>query len=415
MDNTRAGLAAVETGALRSRDILTDVYLAGVWVDALQRTAWLARRLGKDGIARQTAEAHAVARESLERRFAGAAAPIPFAIMRDGTLQGASTVWPAFGIWRGQFTATRPAAQRTLDALAGPDVAADWGARMLGRESALYDPLSYNNGAVWPFVSGFAALALYAGGRPDAAFQYTDALGQLAFVESRGYTAELFSGDRLRSVDAAVPHQLFASSGFVSALLRGLAGFDAPGDGDGPMRVRPWLPAGWDRLEVRNLRWRGHRVSMRLDREADSARIRVDITPGPIDLIVEWPLPPGASPGAVSMSGSFRGRHAVQETLKRPGVSFAVRRPPLAAGETSDRLRVLDVRLDGERVVARVAGRRGREYLVDVHGARRETVAATGARLTIRSGPGSGTTTIALRVDDGAEPWGEAQVTALPR
>lgn len=76
-----------------------------------------------------------------------------------------------------------------------------------------------------------------------AGFHYTDSLGQLAFLEARGYTAELFSGDRLRSVDAAVPHQLFATSGFVSALLRGLVGFDANGTAAGDaLTLRPTLP-----------------------------------------------------------------------------------------------------------------------------------------------------------------------------
>ena len=34
MDNTKAGLAAVETGTLRSRDVLTDVFLGAAWTEA---------------------------------------------------------------------------------------------------------------------------------------------------------------------------------------------------------------------------------------------------------------------------------------------------------------------------------------------------------------------------------------------
>ena len=413
MDNTRAGLAAVETGALRSRDVLTDVYLAGAWVDAAQRFHWLARRLGKGDRAQHAMAAHARARESLNRRFAGSASAIPFAIMKDATMQGESTVWPSLGIWRGHFTPSLPAVQRTLDALAGPDVATDWGARMLGKGSALYDPLSYNNGAVWPFVTGFAALALYQEGRPDAGFQHTDALGQLAFLESRGYTAELFSGDRLRSVDAAVPHQLFATSGFVSALLRGLVGFDANGTAAGDaLTLRPTLPAGWNTLTVRNLRWRGHRVSLRLDREPAHLRLRVDVDPGPLDVVVEWRLPVGAAPEGVRLRGSIAGQRVTQQALSRPGVSFAVRRAPLVAGERSSRLRVIEVTPEGLRVVARVVGRRGMEYLIDVHGARAGSVSATGAVLRPVPQSGSDAQTVALRIDDGAGEWGEARIVA---
>jgi glycogen debranching enzyme len=416
MDNTRAGLAAVETGALRSRDVLTDVYLAGAWTDATGRYAWLARRLRKSAAADEGAAAYQRARAALNRRFAGTGAPIPFALMKDGTLQGESTVWPSVGVWRGHFDAGQPAVARTLDALAGPDVAADWGARMLGQASALYDPLSYNNGAVWPFVTGFAALALYAQGRPDAAFQYTDALGQLAFLESRGYTAELLSGDRLRSVDAAVPHQLFATSGFVSALLRGLVGFDAGGaEAADALVLRPVLPAGWNRLDVRNLRWRGHRVALRLDREAGVARARVDVEPGPLDVDVEWRLPPGASPEVVSLRGSVRGRRAVETRIARPGVEFAVRRPPLAPGEVSSRLRVIDAWRDGDVVIARVAGRRGRDYVVDVYGARGGALTAIGASVQSEPHAGGAGQAVAVRIDRGPGVWGEARVVAPVR
>ncbi len=37
----------------------------------------------------------------------------------------------------------------------------DWGARPLSADSTLFDPLHYNNGAVWPFVTGFVSLAQY--------------------------------------------------------------------------------------------------------------------------------------------------------------------------------------------------------------------------------------------------------------
>ena len=43
--------------------------------------------------------------------------------------------------------------------LARATVATDWGARTLASESPLYDPLHYNNGTVWPFVTGFQSPA----------------------------------------------------------------------------------------------------------------------------------------------------------------------------------------------------------------------------------------------------------------
>ncbi|HEY7698484.1 MAG TPA: GH116 family glycosyl hydrolase, partial [Vicinamibacteria bacterium] len=221
MDNTRAGLGAVETGALRSTDVLTDVYLAAAWTAATKAASEMAGLLGEASTSKEALEAHEKARSSLNRRFLDDAnRGIAFALLRNGKAQPEVTSWPAFGLWRSVFEPGRPAVEAVLDALAGSGLGADWGARMLSRESALYDHESYNNGAVWPFLSGFAALALYENDRPQAAWFYVESAKSLGFLEARGYVPELLSGDRLKSVDAAVPHQLFSSAGLVAPLLR---------------------------------------------------------------------------------------------------------------------------------------------------------------------------------------------------
>jgi glycogen debranching enzyme len=417
MDNTKAGLAAVETGTLRSRDVLTDVYLAAAWTDATAGMAYLAGALGQDAQAETARDAHRTARSALGRRFAGATeAGIPFAVMRDGTLQGASTVWPAVGLWRGGFEPGRPAVERTLDLLAGHGLAADWGARMVTRESLLYDPLSYNNGAIWPFVTGFAALALYEHGRPEAGWAYVSALGELAFIESRGYTAELFSGDRLRSVDAAVPHQLFASSGFVSGLLRGTLGFDAgrgQGEAGDRLLLRPTLPAHWDQVTVRNLRWRGHRVHVRLSLERSGGRARgyvVELTadPGPVPVRLELPLPPGARPERLTFEGELQGTATWRPRIERQGYALAPLHEPLVLGQPSTRLRIIDTVVRDGHVIARVVGRRSRSYAVDLHGPD-APAGLTGARVISRDAA-PGRFRLEVVVPAGPGEWGDAEI-----
>jgi len=389
MDNTRAGLAAVETGALRRRDVLTDVYLGAVWTEAAEAAAELAAAEG-DPLAGTARAAAARARDSLNRRFLDdEGRRIYFAYMKDGRGEAEATVWPGFGLWRGVFDASRPAVAGALDDLAGAGVGADWGARMLSIDSALYGPLSYNNGAVWPFLSGFAALALYANGRPDAAWGYLDGAADLTFIESRGYMAELFSGDRLRSIDAAVPHQLFATTGFVSTLLRGLLGLNAlPAGSHGgralPDRLvlEPRLPPGWTRLDVRNLRWRGATADVSLRR--DGPGMSVTVSPRRGTLPLEWraTLPPGArvlgrdaawrhdAPAAGPSRGPSLWRFdqvaspATFVLRASGGVEVIPLHAPLTHGDSSSRLRVIDAAYDGNAYTLRVEGRRGRSYLV---------------------------------------------------
>jgi glycogen debranching enzyme len=376
MDNTKAGLAAVETGTLRSRDVLTDVFLGSVWTEAAAAMADLAK-IADPSFAATAGAAADKARASLNRRFPDdGGRRINFAVMKDGKGQAEQTVWPAFGIWRGVFDRNRPAVDGTLDELARSGLGADWGARMLSKESALYQPLSYNNGASWPFLTGWAALALYKGGRPDAAWRYLEALSELTFLEGRGYLPELLSGDLLRSVDAAVPHQLFATTGFVSGVMRGLVGLE---EGDRELRLTPHLPPGWDFLRVKNIRWREGRGDLEVRRDASgtiSSRF-IDRAGGPM---------------AVSV---------VQPKVALPAIVLMPEETPLMLGDSPQRLRVVETRLDDVVFTARLQGLRGRTYRVrlDVPFA---VLAIEGGRETGHDGR---VKTIDITVPDGPSEW----------
>jgi hypothetical protein len=292
----------------------------------------------------------------------------------------------------------RPAVEGALDTLAGSGIGADWGARMLSRESALYEPLSYNNGAIWPFLTGFAILGLYEHGRAPAAWAYLDGTADLTFIDGRGYITELLSGDRLRPIDASVPHQLFATFGFVSGLLRGMVGLRADplvaanGGNAGGLRLRPQLPPGWDRLRLRNLRFRGTKLDLEIERDATALAAAVRIAEGtsPPSITVELPLPVGAetadpemedllvrapTPGAASPGAAQRERgDTIAWTPRLQDGSDSIRivhnggieiRPlhdPLRLGDSPTRLRVIDAWVEGDAYTARLEGRRGRAY-----------------------------------------------------
>lgn len=370
MDNTKAGLAAVETGTLRSGEVLTDVFLAAAWTEAAAAAAELADLAG-DPFSATARAASGKARASLNARFLDESGKrVFFALLKNGRGQAEPTVWPAFGIWRGVFDAARPAVGGMLDELSRSGIAADWGARMLSRESGLYEPLSYNNGAVWPFLSGFAMLALYSQQRSDAAWQYLDGSADLAFLEPRGYTPELFSGDRLRSIDAAVPHQLFATTGFMSGFMRGLVGLREPpaiaADEKGALTIAPQLPAGWRFLHLRHLRWRDASLDITLERDARQVAVSVRNHGRPRPLIVQIVLPPGAEVPSKTRELHFAGAPGLetQRVLVRPGIEIAPQQAPLTIGAASERLRVLEARVEGGRYTARLQGLGGHTYRV---------------------------------------------------
>ena len=342
MDNTLAGLAAVETGALRSGEVLTDVYLAAVWTMAAESAGELALVLGERDFARGAQDTWVKARAAANARFLdNEGRQIYFAILRDGQGQAEPSVWMAWGLWQEVFDDLHPAVGGALEQLAGSGIGADWGARMLSRLSSLYEPLSYNNGAVWPFLTGFAILALYEHDRAPAGWAYLDGTADLTFLDARGYITELLSGDLLKPMDASVPHQLFATSGLVSGLLRGLVGLkahtmmDSDGAGSvGSVSISPQLQPDWDYLHLRNLRWQGTRFDVSFERERQS-------DPNASDSRVA-PAGPPASPASIAPASPET--LTVTVSSQTPGESLPLRigiRLPPGAEPLDDAVRDL--------------------------------------------------------------------------
>ncbi|HSK10556.1 MAG TPA: hypothetical protein VK911_13335, partial [Vicinamibacterales bacterium] len=358
--------------------VLTDVFLATVWTEASAAMIDLARLADPAFV--PTAEAAAAkARAAINRRFLDdTRRRINFAILKDGTGQAEETDWPAFGIWRGVFDEGHPAVAGMLDELARAGLATDWGARMLSKESRLYEPLSYNNGASWPFLSGWAALALYTGGRADAGWQYVDALADLTFLEARGFIPELLSGDRLRSIDAAVPHQLFATTGFASSLMRGMVGLQETDEG---VMLAPRLPADWPFLRVKRLRFRDGTGDVEIRRQPAGLSVAVSNLRGkPLSMGMRLALAPGAElrePGGdgwKALTGTKGGPPAVELPMAqlsaprtttipvRPGIALVPLHEPLALGDESRRLRIVDTAFAEGIYRARLQGRSGTTY-----------------------------------------------------
>ncbi len=435
MDNTLAGLAAVETGKLRQKDVQTDVFLAAAWADAAAAAANLAS-LAEPGFAATARAAADRAHLALTARFLDDEhRRIYFAVLRDGTGESAPTVWPAYGIWRGVLDASRPAVAGTLDDLSGAALAADWGARMLSSASPLYEPLSYNNGAVWPFLTGFAALALYADGRTPAAWAYLDGTADLTFLEARGYIPELLSGDRLRSLDEAVPHQLFATAGFMSTVLRGLLGLSvvapaggSPIDAGAQVRLAPQLPPTWRSARFANLRFRDAVFDLEIARRDEALEAR--ITPhggGAVPLRLELRLPPGAVPGVARGAGhpvfgaaDARGTSVVFSATVTKPERFEVRysggydvwpvNEPLRLGDRSRRLHIVDAVYAGRELRVKLQGLAGSTYLLDV-AAPGGIGRVSGAREVGRDGP---VHRLEVAFPSGEKEWAAAELVIGP-
>jgi hypothetical protein len=216
-----------------------------------------------------------------------------FALLEGGTLRPELTAWPSTAMAFGLFDEARGMAGASTQA--GAALNTDWGSRSLAGTSPLFDPLHYNNGTVWPFVTGFTALGQYRYGNPVAGFQALMQIVRSGTTWGLGRNPEVFAGMQFEPLETAVPQQFFGTSFLPTVVSRGLLGWepDAPA---GTIRLAPQLPAAWDHLTVRNAPMAERRYEIRIQRSPTELRVAIHRTAGAVadTLLFTAHLPLGA-------------------------------------------------------------------------------------------------------------------------
>ena len=376
MENPSAGAGALEVGDLQI-GILSDIYLSGVWVAALDRFARMAEAAGKPSLAAQARAVRVKALATMEAKlWMPALGQYAFALLQDGSVNPSLTAWAATAMAFGVLDAERGAEMAAK--LASSAILTDWGARPLSAASPLFDPLHYNNGAVWPFVTGFVSLAEYNYHNAGAGLFALEAIARTGFDQSLGRNPELMSGRLYKPLDTAVPQQFFATSMVLTPLIRGLLGIDV----DAPRRhltIAPHLPPDWDSVSVENVPVGASRISFVVRRGNGNITLLLRRRGGeaaPLDVEFAPALPLGArvsepraetrrTPGDLhaSVHASMMTDNLELGVAYQGGWSIVPPRIPPAIGARSSAPRVLSERLgaDGSYVVA-LEGLAGRSY-----------------------------------------------------
>lgn len=409
MLNTKGGLGAVEVGDL-GVGVQSDIYLSAVWIEALDRVARMSEGLRTGGGDKKggktsakpepiVAEARSLREKALgslkDRFWLGEQGIYAFALLDGGTLRSDLTVWPATAMSFGLFDDTR--GMQTASAQAGAALTTDWGARSLASTSTLFDPLHYNNGTVWPFVTGFSALAQYRYRNRVAGFQGLMALVRSGSIAGLGRNPEVFAGMANEPLETAVPQQFFGTSFIPTVLVRGLLGWepDAP---NRTVRLSPQLPAEWDTLRVSNLAMGDRRYDVSFKKTATEFSLSVHRSAGSVgvvDTLIFAPhLPIGArldeaslTAGTIIPAGQpiesardletpFKLVLSGDVTVKlkyQPGYEVLLPAVTSFRGDRSKGLRLVDLRRVGDSVAVLLDGPAGTESSIRVrHGTERE-------------------------------------------
>ncbi|MFQ6038852.1 MAG: amylo-alpha-1,6-glucosidase, partial [Candidatus Aminicenantales bacterium] len=246
MDNRKAGLGALEYGALTG--IETDIYLAGVWTRAAWAMERLARAVGDEGLAAEAAAACTKARKALEEKFWDPDRQIyAYAFDADGKKVSDLSPWSAvMMMWN---LADEERSEACLERISAAELATDWGIRSLSVKSPYFGPLNYNYGAVWPFLTTWVCTALYKHHMPLQAYALLQGTAEHTFDNALGSITEVFSGTRNVWPQEACSHQGFSSAGVVLPLVRGLLGLEANAL-EKTVTFSPHLPADWDHVRI---------------------------------------------------------------------------------------------------------------------------------------------------------------------
>ncbi len=409
IENTVGGLGAVEVGGL-GEALHQDIYLAGVWVGALEGTLEMAERMEDSEVLDAATRIAPTARETLNNAYwREQDGHHAFGILAGGGTNDNLTVWPAAAAAFGLFEEAR--GRRTLAQIAGDRISSDWGAHMLSTESPLYHPLQYNMGTVWPFVTGFASWGQYRYRRPWAGFHLMDAIKQMTFDFTLGRHGELFSGTFYQPLDQTVPHQFFATSMLVTPLLRGVFGWepDAP---NGRARLAPQLPADWPEAAVRGLRVGGTTLDVEIvqvwGEEGGEQKVVIRSEGPPVEVDFVPDVPVGAGGLRVNVEGA---RQVGAGARRRPGpaplgvrvmegqvvelvasweggLTVAPPRIDLEPGQRSGGARVIDLVAEGDGWMLTVEGDAGREYDFGLFGTAVEAEVVGGGAEVVGVGDG---------------------------
>lgn len=409
MLNSRGGLGAVEVGDL-GVGVQSDIYLSAVWVEALDRVARMAEGVGRAGgpadrrpaaraTAQLTTEVRALREKALaslrDRFWLPEQRMYAFALLDGGAIRPELTIWPATAMSFGLLDDER--GMQGAAAQAGASLMTDWGARSLAGTSALFDPLHYNNGTVWPFGTGFSALAQYRYRNPAAGFQALMQIVRSGYTWGLGRNPEVFAGMQYEPLETAVPQQFFGTSFIPTVLVRGVLGWepDAPGR---TIRLAPQLPPEWDTLSVWNAAAGDRRYDLSFKRSTTELRVSIHRTAGAaniVDTLLYSPhLPPGARLSDVKvLGGTSLPSGAPRETARdlqpdvrvvltgdvqvviqfQPGFEVILPASEPGRGDRSRGLRLVDLRRVGDSLAVLLDGPAGSTASFRLrHGAERE-------------------------------------------
>lgn len=333
--NTGVGHGWVEGGPLLP--VKNEYYQAGLGVEALWALSNLARLVGKNDISTQIAADFERSKPALDQAFwSPEANSYAFGLKADNQRANETSVLTTVPMWFGLPDADR--ADKTITHLAAEEHQADWGMRIISRQSKMYDGSGYHWGSVWPLFTGWASVGEYRYHREFPAYSNLRANALLSTDGALGHFTEVLSGDYNQSFATSSPHQIWSAAMVISPILRGMFGLEIDAERS-QITLAPHVPADWTSFAIHNIRVAGSGVDFRYRKTTDSVVLDVKRT-GTGDCWVEFS--PSFSLRTQAVSVELNGRAIPFKILPNSNDQHLSVRFPISARENKLVVRVKD-------------------------------------------------------------------------
>jgi hypothetical protein len=423
IDNTKSGLGAIEGGVLRGK-VTKDIYVQGFWIGGLRAYANLARAHG-DSTAQRDAEQRLVtALNTLRTRWRDPRGGYAFGVNTEGQQSEIVGNWSAVLMSVGGGAGpTESDDAKAVEEFALPELSTDWGSRGISNRSSFYDPISYSNGSVWPYGTGFVGWAQYANGAPLQGLQSLTTGAHITGEQAPGGMPEHLVGNRNEPGGASVPHQLFSSWSMLRPVITGMLGMGRNYDsatGAMAYQLAPALPARW-----RSLGFQDGDISGSVAMSAKGITLHLLFSGRLLPVHFAPVIPYDATVREVTVNGSPAKFEVTGGDVKRArldvpaqpemlvqivtegGLSIVPFYPKPERGAPNSSMKILGVHVTepGHAMQLKLAGLAGRSYLLDLETSR-SGLSANGA--AVRLSPGGYTLSIPF---EGGEGYVEKAVT----
>jgi glycogen debranching enzyme len=254
-----------------------EIYVALLDEQASGAMARLSQRTQKPDVAKQAEERAKVIATKIPQEYPQQKGIYAFSYNGSEGVDNTATIYPAVAWWDGR--AALPQTDEMFARWASDEFSTDWGTRDVGNHEAIYDPISYHQGSVWPLFTGWTSVAEYRTGHTLSGYAHLMQTANLTTAQDLGAVTELLSGAFLAPLGRSTTHQLWSSAMVVIPAARGLFGlsFDSAGHS---ITVDPRLPAQWDHAALHNLHLGDLLVDLRFERTVDGWRVRAQSKDG---------------------------------------------------------------------------------------------------------------------------------------